>query len=51
MGSDIEVPDMASIVAQDHEDEQHPECRSRNRKEIKGNEFIYVIVQKCPPRL
>ena len=45
---DIEVSDLAPIVTQNHEDEKNPRCRCRYRKEIKGNKFIYMIVQKCP---
>jgi hypothetical protein len=38
-------------VTQNHEHEQNPKCRCWNRKEIKGNDFIHVILQKCPPCL
>ena len=34
MGGDIEVPEMAPIVAQDDADEKNPKCDRWNRKEI-----------------
>lgn len=45
------MQDLSSIVAEYDQDKQHPECRSRYREGVGGDDVLGVIFQERTPRL
>jgi hypothetical protein len=51
MGSYGKMHNAATIMSEDKEDEEQPECRGRNNKEVRGDHIRHVILQKRFPGL
>jgi hypothetical protein len=48
---DVEMQDPAALVLDDKETVQKSERRRRHGEEVKGNDRLAVVVQKCQPFL
>ena len=51
MCGDCNVLDFSSVMADDYEYIQHPECQRRHSHKVHGPDTLLVIGQKCSPRL
>lgn len=51
MSGDVEMDDVAAVVAHDRKGKEYPEGSRRDGEEVDGHDFSRMIVQECSPGL